>query len=231
VFIAAGDEDGAEKVFGVEFDVLIDDLNRKLDRRKRWVFDGRWLVEQDFSSKSYVRREIAREGDDADPMALGEGPLPIPIGQRKAAILERYRVSMPAVTEGLTEAPDAYSKNLGAGFVSAVEGRAVQLLLLPREAQPGGFDEIRLWYSRGGEGAGSGDGGRLLPMLAKATKRGRDGAASDEAWVFLSGVATNVGLGRASVLAPPPEGEGWSVDVRRLDEASGGAGGTEGEGG
>lgn len=226
VFVAPARDDAAAGVFAVSFDTLIDDLGRRSERVKRWVFDGRWLVEQDFSSKSYVRREIARAGDGADPMRLGEGPLPIPIGQEKRAILERYEVSMPAVAEGLERAEgEAMGEDIGGDFLGAVENRAVQVKLVPRVLDGEGFDEVRLWYRRAEEDGEVRAGGRLLPMLAKATTMDGRGRPADVAWVFLSDVSVNVGVDRDEVVAPPPEGEGWSVETRLLPRRPGEGGG------
>lgn len=210
-------------VFAVTFDRLIDEDNRLDNWQKRWVFDGRWLVEQDFKSKSYVRREIAREGDETDPMRLGEGPLPLPIGQKKQAILERYEAEMPGVLEGLEAPANEWEEHIGGRFVSAVESRSVQLRLVPRVADPEGFDEIRLWYGRA-SGGDAGASGRLFPMLAKATKQDRQGNPTDVAWVFLSNVEANVGVDRAALLRVPAERDGWDVEVRPLPEDRGRAG-------
>ena len=54
----------------------------KLDERH--LFDGRWYVKLDSETKSVTRQEIRRESDRANPYKLGEGPFPVPFGQKKA---------------------------------------------------------------------------------------------------------------------------------------------------
>ncbi len=214
-YIAEGKHD-EPKVFSVLFDSLIDDMNRKSDNAKRWAFDGRWLVEQDFANKTFIQREVAREGDNRDPMALGEGPLPIPIGQKKQAIIERYAVEMPdAVTEGLEPPADGFTQDVARNFRDAVASRTQQLRLVPRVPDPEGFDEIRLWYTR--TDATDNDTGRHVPMLARAVKLDRQGNESDVAYIWLYDVQINTGIDRDTIgIGAPPQGEGWAIDIRRL---------------
>ncbi len=58
-----------------------------------YYFDGRWLIEKHDKSKTYIEREIVREGERIDPFRIGKGPFPLPFGQKKADILEHFRVT------------------------------------------------------------------------------------------------------------------------------------------
>jgi hypothetical protein len=227
----AHDDEGApgRAVFAVEFERLIDDLGRVSDQRQLWVFDGQWLVEQDFRTKSYVRRQVAREG--VDPTRLGEGPLPIPIGQRKREILDRFNVESAPVQAGL-EAPDPAfgGQDVAANFRDYVRSvNARQLKLTPRHADDDGFDEIRLWYARRGDHASPAERqdapstqrgdqrDRLLPVLARAVRFDIDGNESDVAYVQLVNVKVNRGVESSELRAPPPsEADGWTIDIRPL---------------
>jgi len=200
-------------VFAIRFDKIVDDLGRVSDHQQLWLFDGAWLVEQDFKSMTYIKRQVAREG--VDPTRLGEGPLPIPIGQRKREILQRFEVAAAPPVEGL-EPPDPEfgGDDVAQNFREAVQAQnAVQLRLTPRLHDPNGFDEIRLWYAQ----APASD--RLLPVLARAVKLDADGYESDVAYVQLVNAKTNVGVAAEDVQAPAPrQADGWHVEIRPLPE-------------
>ena len=65
------------------------------------------LSDYDHEGKRLVRRRIVEPGDRRDPLRLGEGPIPIPIGQRKSDILGSFDVSLAdAVPERLARKRD-----------------------------------------------------------------------------------------------------------------------------
>lgn len=65
------------------------------------IFDGRWFVEVDHDRKQFIKREIVPPGETFDPLKLGEGPLPIPIGQPVDEVLRRFEVGLVELpTEG-----------------------------------------------------------------------------------------------------------------------------------
>ncbi len=59
-----------------------------------YLFDGRWLTERNDKAKTFIKREIAREGERVDPFELGKGPFPLPFGQKREEILRHFNVSM-----------------------------------------------------------------------------------------------------------------------------------------
>ncbi len=65
-----------------------------------WAFDGRWLVERNDLTKKIIRREIARKGQREDPFKLGEGPFPMPLGQKREDILANFKVKREDFTLG-----------------------------------------------------------------------------------------------------------------------------------
>lgn len=191
------------RTFAVVFDTLItDDVKRVTD--DRWIFDGRWLIEKDNEKKQYIKREIAPPESRLDPLRLGEGPLPIPIGQKRDEILARYKAELLEASDGLES-----------GFVAQVAD-TFQLRLVPREPEraQSEFTEIRLWYRKGS----------LHPRLAHTIDR-----AGDESYVWLINARINDGAFDRSVidLAEPDAGEGWDVQVieGHFAEGSGGRGG------
>lgn len=197
----------AKRTFAVRFETLtIPDEQGAVrhDDESLWIFDGQWLIEKREAERQFVKRQIARPEDPVDPLRLGEGPLPIPIGQKKADILARYEVTLLASDDGLTAQDadgsadeEAADKAQLRSFVAD----AYQLLLIPKGAQAehDDFREIRLWYTRDG----------LLPRAARTVNR-----AGDASLVLLAGAQVNTPLPPdvMDVQAPDPAA-GWAVQI------------------
>ncbi len=194
------------KTFAVWFETLVAG-ERQQDDPQVWAFDGRWLVESRPAQKRWTKREIAREGESFDPLRVGEGPMPIPIGQKADDILKRFDAELLPPEQGLTDAERA-----GLPFLS----NTWQLRLTPRPGAGEGqgkdeFREVRLWYDRA----------TLLPRLARTINRARD-----ESFVVLLNLALNdaAGLPPGRIDPPePPDGQGWDKQVQTLAAASSGA--------
>lgn len=176
------------------------------DDDQHYIFDGRWLIEQSVSRKQIIRRELVREGEPFDALKIGEGPLPIPVGQKKKDVQERFEAALVAPEDGL---PAQFKDDLRP-FVS----QSLQLHLKPKEAaqRPDDLVDIRLWYRESkGEGAT-----RLLPRLAVTVDR-----AGNTSVFQLVNVKVNEPLkaGDLEANAPTaPAGEGWDVREERLPE-------------
>jgi hypothetical protein len=87
-----------KKAFAVLFDSLTilpagGGAGRREQRPQHYIFDGRWLAEVNEKDKQFIKREIVPPGKVLDPLKLGEGPFPLPIGQAKADVLARFEVS------------------------------------------------------------------------------------------------------------------------------------------
>ena len=67
---------------------------RKRTQLKHYVFSGRWFVEVDHDQKMFFKYEVVAPGETFDPLKLGEGPFPLPIGQERDEVLERFDVTM-----------------------------------------------------------------------------------------------------------------------------------------
>lgn len=63
-------------------------------------FDGRWLIERNDRAKTITKYEIAREGERRDPFKIGEGPFPLPFGQKREEILANFKVTLEPFTMG-----------------------------------------------------------------------------------------------------------------------------------
>jgi len=70
------------------------------DKREWHAFDGTWYTEARESTRTIVRRQIVRPGEAVEVFRLGQGPFPLPFGQKKAEILAHFRVRI------LPAAPD-----------------------------------------------------------------------------------------------------------------------------
>ena len=197
----AESEQAPTRAFAVTFDrLIVGDQAR--DQKQQFAFDGRWLIERDYDSKQFIRRELAPAGRTIDATRLGHGPIPLPIGQRKADILARFDAEMLPADAGFDTSDPTQE-----AYAAAVRD-AVQLKLTPKpEATQVAeqFRQIRLWYHRP-EG-----GGPLLPRLAKAVDR-----KGDEIYVLLFDVRLRDELPEHLIdMTPPARGEGWDVQEER----------------
>jgi hypothetical protein len=64
------------------------------DKRELYLFDGRWFTEVNERTKTYQRHEVVREGETIDPFRIGQGPFPLPFGQKKVDILTNFEVTL-----------------------------------------------------------------------------------------------------------------------------------------
>lgn len=183
--------------FAVEFDTLLVD-NQVRTERKRIAFDGRWLAEFLPEEHQVTRQRVALPGERADPLRIGEGPFPIPIGQKKDDLLARFEATLPASEDGFGGALPASLKDTW------------QLRLVPKpgteEAEQ--FREIRLWYRKAD----------LLPRLARAVHE--DGAASE---ILLIDLKRNEIVDASMFNTLPPGGEVWEVSEREFRRPLAGA--------
>ncbi len=58
-----------------------------------YAFDGKFFTVAKHGVKDMMRKQIAAEGEDIQPLKLGTGPFPIPFGQKAADVLERFEVT------------------------------------------------------------------------------------------------------------------------------------------
>ena len=83
------------------FDTLIIGRRRET-KQKHYIFSGRWMAEVDHDKKQFIKRELVAPGnDDIDPFELGSGPIPLPIGQTRESVLDKFEVTLVAIpTDG-----------------------------------------------------------------------------------------------------------------------------------
>lgn len=180
------------RAFAIVFNTL-QVAGRFEDDPQTWVFDGRWLVEIRPAQKQFVKREVSRPGQPFDPLKIGEGPMPIPIGQEAAEILARYDAELLEAGEGLPENWALPGWLLG----------TYQLRLTPRPGMnDDDFQTIRLWYEKQS----------LLPRMAITVNRG-----GDESIVYLDTPVANSPLPEGMLrVTEPPASAGWQVQIEEL---------------
>jgi len=63
--------------------------------KKEWhVFDGEWYIEARERTETITRRQIVRPGEKLDVFQLGQGPFPLPFGQKKENIVKHFAVKL-----------------------------------------------------------------------------------------------------------------------------------------
>ena len=153
------------------------------------------------ANKQMFKYRVVPPGQTTDPLAVGEGPFPIPIGQKKDRILERFHATLMPPDEGFpVPLKDADGKpNPKMAWVMDT----YQLRLIPKQGAREGrdFQEIRLWYTKG----------EFLPRVAKTVKLDD---SSDE--VLLTDIKQNQPLppGTFDTTAQP----GWDVQVEESNQ-------------
>ena len=166
----AGEKGNAGR--GKKFAILFEQLflgEQKREDQKAYIFDGEWLVEKIPSEKLLIKRQIVAPGQQFDPLRIGQGPLPIPIGQPKSEILDRFDVELRPVTDGLQPAADAGADEKALlGDMRAMATKVAdtfQLRLVPKgDPKEADFKEVRLWYTSSKE---AGKDGVLVPRMAR----------------------------------------------------------------
>ncbi|MBM4005989.1 MAG: hypothetical protein FJ292_00235 [Planctomycetes bacterium] len=184
--VLAQSPDGTRR-FGIIFDRCIDSAGHASPQVQRFAFGEGWLVEFDDARKQCIARQLAPEGSRLDPLKLGEGPLPLPVGQRAEEVRRRFTVS-------LAPAPEAPLLKSLAG----VQG----VVLVPKRGSgvDEDFEEVRVWY----------DTRTFVPVGVVARLKG-----GDVKTVLLRNVARNGGLDAASsAMLERRVPEGWQQDRR-----------------
>lgn len=208
----AGKAEGRK--FAIVFNELwIGDVVRKDEQV--FVFDGQWLVEKNFKEKMFIKRQVVPPGERFDPLRIGEGPFPIPLGQRRADIQKRYTTTLLSASDGLKAAEDASEadrKDVEKRKVHTAGTWQVKLEPKPEFARDDEFKEIRLWYKRGSDG-------NLMPVMSRTVdKEGNVSVvALTEVQIQMEGKSKNEGatVPREVIDTEPPR-DGWNVDIQEF---------------
>ena len=178
---------GVLRRFAILLDLQIVN-NRKREKHRHYIFDGSWLVEIDYDEKLFIKRQVVPPGQTFDPLKLGEGPFPLPVGQPKKEVEARFEVSALAKPQDETLAT-------GLGDTPA-EG----LLLVPRPDTPEAKDirRVELFY----------DPKTLLPVGICLTETG-----GDRKTVVLRNLKRNQGVDEAKLNILEPDPKEWHIEV------------------
>lgn len=185
--------------FQIEFDSTILNGNVKQNDGQVFIFDGEWLIEKKPTTKEITRTQMVPPGQNIDPLSLENGVFPLPIGQRKSAILEKFDAQLLP--------PDDYEPFKGEGKLPEALKDTYQLRLTPKPGSPGAkdLDEIRIWYRKSD----------LLPRLAFTAERNGN---SNE--YFLTRVSTTDALPAGAFDGRTPAG--WTEENNEYRGGSGG---------
>lgn len=58
-----------------------------------YLFDGAWFIERKDKGNSIVRRQIVRPNQRIDPFKVGQGPFPLPFGQRRGDMIANFTIT------------------------------------------------------------------------------------------------------------------------------------------
>jgi len=172
--------------FLIDFDrMVVGEALRQ--RRVEYIFDGAWLVEKNHERKMFQKRQVVAPGQSFDPLDI-DGPFPLPIGQKRDAVLSRFNVTL---IENNAEEDEGL----------------IHLRLEPREDLPDAeghkdFDRIDVYF----------DPEVLLPSKIVAR------AAPEKTTVKLTDLKidalTGETLEQTFDTTVPKPGAGWNVDVK-----------------
>jgi hypothetical protein len=197
LYFVGGKPDPAdpERRLGRKFAIVFDTLQFGDERRtddRVYIFDGEFLIEKLAAEKLLMKKRVVPPGQTFDPLKIGEGPMPIPIGQKKDEILKRYDAQLLGAADDMdpakAEDPDLRQQM---EIIQKVAPGTWQLKLIPRDPRDE-FKEIRLWYTRG-------KGGDLIPRMARTINR-----AEDVSFVQLINIETQPAGGDANPKAQIP---------------------------
>jgi len=91
---------GDDREIILYFDRVIDASGHGTDRPRYHIYEKGWWTEVDPGRKRVVHRQLAADDASmADPFELGEGPMPLPIGQKADRVMERFDVTITEIPE------------------------------------------------------------------------------------------------------------------------------------
>lgn len=153
---AAG-ADIPRRLVQIDFADLIVDGTRR-DDPKTFIFDGQWLLEKQPTEKQAFKRQVCPPDKIIDPLALGEGQFPIPIGQKKDRINERFEASLVPAEQEFPQPPGVDPTKPAALPAWVQDSYQLKLVPKPGNAAFRNYREIRVWYRKSD----------LLPRMARA---------------------------------------------------------------
>ena len=174
----------------VAFTDKLDNKAKKVDPLD-YVLDGGWLLERQHAKKIQVRRQVLRPGEKVNLLKLGEGPFPLPIGQKKEDVKRQFDVTLARPDK---QADPAYAPG------------APHLALKPRDGTPlkRKFSLIDVWV----------DPRTNMPVKIETVDNKETTVKSTE----LTNVQINPKLNDADFKLPPIDETQWSSKEEPFSE-------------
>jgi hypothetical protein len=131
--------------FQIEFDYSIRDRNVKQNDGQIFIFDGEWLIERTPAAKQMTRTQLVPPGQNIDPLSLENGVFPLPIGQKREGILEKFEAEFLDPLDF----KNYWNEKLPEDLKGLLKD-TYQLKLTPKPGTPGAksLREIRIWYRK-----------------------------------------------------------------------------------
>jgi len=192
--------DDDSKRFAILFDTLIIG-RRKQEHKKHYIFADSWLVEIDHENKHFTKRQIVAPNKKFDPLKLGEGPFPLPIGQPKDEVLARFDVQLL----------DKPSDEFLASKLVGLDVKGMVLIPKPNTPEAEKFSKVELFY----------DSKLLLPIAINAVAAEMvdpdDPNSRNRKTVWLRDVKRNQGIYESKLNIAEPDKTQWNIDVRQWE--------------
>ena len=195
---------GKDREIGIAFDEFIDSTGRGSTDARRFVFRGGWMWEFDPTKKQAIHRQLAPEGESFDPLRVGEGPFPVPLGQPRRDVEREFIVTLGTLPDApffrslATAKPASTEKNPN-------ESALVILRLIPRVGTKMARDTAAMTIIL--------DRASLIPRAVEV-----EAINGDKTRVLLRDGRLDVGLDDAArAILSPPSTEGWKIDTRPLN--------------
>ncbi len=117
--------------FRVHFDTLRLEDGPKIQNVVDYIFDGKYVSKDDYKTKTRTSWQVAAEGQRVEALKIGQGPFPVPFGQKTADML--------AYLQAVTRAPEA-TDPAGTEYL--------KLFPLPGKEKDVNFLRLEMWVDR-----------------------------------------------------------------------------------
>lgn len=87
---------GAQRSAAMVIRQFIDGTGRVEQENRHFVYAKGWLTEYDRSTGHATARQLALADENYDPLRAGEGPIPVPVGQRRSDLEKGFTIAAAA---------------------------------------------------------------------------------------------------------------------------------------
>ena len=158
-----------------------------------YAFDGQWFTIVKHKAQQMTRFQVARPGQAVQPLAIGQGPFPLPLGQKTDEVLKYFTVTTEMAR--LRRPDQEIPKNAD----------YVLLTTKPEHLKRLGFVYLEIWVDRTTN----------LPVKVVQHEGTPGGAMTKAISATLSEEKKVDGFEPATFF--PPRKIGWSYDVKPLE--------------